>query len=249
MTVVGTPGTGTPVTDRDLSHYFGVVVGLSIEKATNGFDADTPPGPLLRPGSLVTWSYVVTNNSNVAIEGINVSDDQVGPVACPQTTLTAGESMTCTPVTGVVLPGQYVNLATVTGVTVLPGEVPNGATVTALALQELVSSSEPSHYFGAIAGIDIEKVRCGQAEGCDRRRDPRWWSWVSAPSRLQFGSVSTKRANPRSHIGHPRLTDRDPQIRPRRGGGPPRREYGSRPLQPLSRRPGPLFLPRTRPWG
>ena len=119
---------------------------ISIEKATNGFDADAPPGPLLRPGSPVTWSYVVTNNGTVAIDAISVSDDEIGPVACPQTTLAAGESMTCTAVTGVVLPGQYANVAAVTGLT--PQE-------------EIASDSDPSHYFGASAAIDIEKATNG----------------------------------------------------------------------------------------
>ena len=44
------------------------VAAISIEKATNGVDADAPPGPLLPPGSAVTWSYVVTNNRTVAID-------------------------------------------------------------------------------------------------------------------------------------------------------------------------------------
>ena len=119
---------------------------ISIEKATNGFDADAPPGPLLRRGSPVTWSYVVTNNGTVAIDAISVSDDEIGPVACPQTTLAAGESMTCTAVTGVVLPGQYANVAAVTGLT--PQE-------------EIASDSDPSHYFGASAAIDIENATNG----------------------------------------------------------------------------------------
>ena len=126
---------------------YGVGSGsITIEKATNGVDADAPPGPLLRPGSPVTWSYVVTNNGTVAIESISVSDDEIGPVACPQTTLAAGESMTCTAVTGVVLPGQYANVAAVTGLT---------------PLDEIVSDSDPSHYFGASAEIDIENATNG----------------------------------------------------------------------------------------
>ena len=119
-TVTGRTPLDDVVSDSDPSHYFGLEAAISIEKATNGFDADAPPGPPLRPGSTVTWSYFVTNNGNVAIDDISVSDDKIGPIACPQTTLAAGESMTCTAVTGVVLPGQYVNVATVTGVAAPP---------------------------------------------------------------------------------------------------------------------------------
>ncbi len=121
---------------------------ISIEKATNGFDADAPPGPLLQVavGSTVTWTYVVTNTGSADLDEISVSDDEIGPIACPQTTLAAGESMTCAAVTGVALPGQYANVATVTGLT---------------PLDEVVSDSDPSHYFGAVAEIDIEKATNG----------------------------------------------------------------------------------------
>ena len=54
VTVAGDPGTGTFVSDSDPSHYFGVEAAISIEKATNGFDADAPPRAPLRPGSTVT---------------------------------------------------------------------------------------------------------------------------------------------------------------------------------------------------
>ncbi len=146
VTVAGDPGTGTFVSDSDPSHYFGVEAAISIEKATNGFDADAPPGPPLLVGSTVTWRYFVTNNGNVDLDDVSVSDDVIGPIACPQTTLAAGESMTCTAVTGVVLPGPYANVATVTGRT---------------PLDDVVSDSNPSHYFGLEAAISIEKATNG----------------------------------------------------------------------------------------
>ncbi len=52
---------------RDPSHYFGVVPGIDIEKATNGADADAPPGPFIPVGDAVNWTYVVTNTGNVAL--------------------------------------------------------------------------------------------------------------------------------------------------------------------------------------
>ena len=64
-TVVGTPPTGPTVSDDDPSHYFGVNASIDIEKATNGEDADTPTGPKIPVGDAVTWTYVVTNTSNV----------------------------------------------------------------------------------------------------------------------------------------------------------------------------------------
>ena len=66
------------VTDADPSHYFGVAPGIDIEKATNGEDADAPPGPFISVGGTVTWTYVVTNTGNEALNGITVTDNQIG---------------------------------------------------------------------------------------------------------------------------------------------------------------------------
>jgi hypothetical protein len=132
-TVTANSISGVPVEDGDPSHYFGTQTGIDLEKATNGEDADTPPGPDIGVGDPVTWTYVVTNTSNVTITSIQVTDDQLGPITCPQSELAVGESMTCT-ATGVAEPGQYSNTAQVIG---LP---PAGVEV---------FDEDPSHYFGS----------------------------------------------------------------------------------------------------
>lgn len=153
-TVTGTPPPPLglpPVTDVDTSHYNGVQPGIDVEKSTNGQDADNAPGVYVPVGDNVTWEYVVTNTGPTVIDSVVLTDDQLGTITCPQTTLQpsgqAGDSMTCTgPAGQSAQAGQYSNLATVTG---------NAGGTS-------VSDSDPSHYFGETASVDVEKSTNGQ---------------------------------------------------------------------------------------
>ncbi|HEX6899698.1 MAG TPA: hypothetical protein VF789_08295 [Thermoanaerobaculia bacterium] len=134
----------TEVSDSDPSHYFGqTVIAVGIEKRTNGFDADVPPGPIVPVGSAVAWTYEVTNLGADPLIEIEVTDDQGVTVLCPETTLEAGESMTCT-ANGVAQPGQYSNVGMVTAL--LPNE-------------DTVAAADPSHYFGQT--LMLEKATNG----------------------------------------------------------------------------------------
>jgi uncharacterized repeat protein (TIGR01451 family) len=126
----------------DPSHYFGQI--LLLEKATEGQDADLPPGPVLDGGVPVTWTYTVTNPGPATITGIAVTDDVEGAVSCPQTTLAAGESVVCT-LAGTTQAGQYANVGTATAT------LPLGGTV---------SASDPSHYVGL--SLRLEKSTNGE---------------------------------------------------------------------------------------
>ncbi len=131
-------GIGDTITDTDPSHYFGVDSSITIEKSTNGDDADTPTGPEVLLGDTVTWSYVVTNPGNTPLANIVVTDDQgVTPVYLSGDTngddLLDPTEVWMYEATGVSELGQYANIGSVTGVDV------TGATVTA---------SDPSHYLG-----------------------------------------------------------------------------------------------------
>ncbi len=143
---VGRDQFGELVADLDPSHYFGAESAITLEKYTNGVDADEPSGVLIPVGGVVEWSYVVLNSGNSALSDIELVDDQIGPVACPQDTLAAGAEMTCT-ATGTAERGQYANIATVTAVD--QAETP-------------VSDDDPSHYFGYLIDIDIEKATNGE---------------------------------------------------------------------------------------
>lgn len=117
---------------RDLGLVY-LEPSIELEKSTNGEDADTPTGPMIEVGGAVTWEYVVTNNGNLTLLNITVTDDQNVTVTCPQTTLEPGASMTCT-ATGTAVEGQYANVGTVVG--------------TPIDESSDVSDTDPSHYFG-----------------------------------------------------------------------------------------------------
>ena len=96
-----------------------VVVGkpspsLSLTKSV----PDDLPLPL-KEGDSVPYSYTVTNTGNTPLEDVTVTDDRLGPVTCPRTSLAQGEHVVCT------------GTGTVTAADAERGEVPNVATATA----------------------------------------------------------------------------------------------------------------------
>ena len=139
-TVSGESPTGVIVTDEDPSHYFGVGPGIDIEKATNGQDADDPPGPKVEIDSTVIWTYVVTNIGNVPLTDVIVTDDKEGIISCPKDTLDVNEVMTCE-LTGIAGSQDYENQSMVVGT------APDASKV---------SDDDPSHYSVEPTGIDDE---------------------------------------------------------------------------------------------
>ncbi|MGH1492017.1 MAG: DUF7507 domain-containing protein [Acidimicrobiales bacterium] len=47
---------------------------VTIEKSTNGVDADSAPGPVLDPGTVVTWSYLITVGGDEILYDLIISD-------------------------------------------------------------------------------------------------------------------------------------------------------------------------------
>lgn len=107
---------------------------ISLIKKVNGDDANTPTGPIVNVGEMVDFEYIVQNTGNVALSGINVTDDKDVSVTCPQTTLESGKSMTCTG-RAVAVAGRYKNTGTVTTTS-----------------HPSVSASDVAHYYG------VEKI-------------------------------------------------------------------------------------------
>ncbi len=112
---------------------------ISIEKLTNGEDADDAPGPHIPVGDPVEWTYEVQNTGNVSLTGIIVVDDNGTPddsiddvTICSGITLDPGHSHTFT-ASDTAVAGQYGNIATATG---------NYSVHT-------YNDTDPSHYFGS----------------------------------------------------------------------------------------------------
>jgi LPXTG-motif cell wall-anchored protein len=143
--VVGLDSVGNPVADIDPSHYFGAEPGITLQKYTNGVDADEAPGPFIPVGDPVDWTYVVTNSGNSPLSGVEVTDDQGVAVTCPQDTLAVGEEITCT-ATGTSAIGQYANVGSVTATDTTGAEV---------------ADDDPSHYFGTVSAIGLTKLANG----------------------------------------------------------------------------------------
>ncbi|MDQ7085835.1 MAG: SdrD B-like domain-containing protein [Sulfurovum sp.] len=133
---------GGTVTDTDPSHYkvltaLVLSAAIDVEKSTNGIDADDAvDAVVLNKDDNITWTYVVRNTGNVALD-VSLSDDREGNVSCPQSSLDVGESMTCE-LTGIAVVGEYKNIATVIGTP------PTGADV---------NDSDPSHYIASVVSL------------------------------------------------------------------------------------------------
>jgi PKD repeat protein len=121
-------------------------IDLELEVSNNGGatwdDADTAPGLYVVAGTSVLWRYTVTNTGNIELAGINLTDDQLGPVEVPgYWRLAPGQSgMGQSGMTAVA--GPYANTATVTAV---PWDNPAG---NFLEGASPVAASDPCHYFG-----------------------------------------------------------------------------------------------------
>ena len=128
------PGTQAQIFDQTCQ---AIGPAVDIEKSTNGEDADSAPGPTIIVGTPVSWTYLVTNTGTVSLSGLSVSDDKGVAVSCPATSLTAGQSMTCTGA-GTATPGQYSNIGRVTAT----GASPSGSGIST------VTDEDASHYIG-----------------------------------------------------------------------------------------------------
>ncbi|NCV83874.1 MAG: hypothetical protein EBW41_04160, partial [Actinobacteria bacterium] len=146
----------TIVTASDSSSYFGAAPSITLLKKTNGVDSAEVP-----VGDSVTWTYLVTNTGNVAIDSVVVTDNLVSEITCPKSTLAIAETMTCS-ATGVADKGYYENIGT----------------ARANFQGTVVSAEDSSEYYGIEAKISIQKTTNGQDGGTIIYLTPIEWQYL-----------------------------------------------------------------------
>lgn len=113
---------------------------LDLEKAVNGQDADLAPGPSIKQGGDVNWTYVVTNTGNVDLADVRVTDDRVDDtsISCSGDgdsdnriyILPAGSSATCS-AAGTAKKGKHESTGSATGIP---------------SIGPVIGDTDPSHY-------------------------------------------------------------------------------------------------------
>jgi hypothetical protein len=156
---------------------------ISLVKLTNGQNVAAEPGPKISVGSPVLWQYQVTNSGKVALDDVEVFDDQGVAVTCPKRSLKAGQAMSCTG-RGVAAACQYSNTGLVSAA---PG---TGA---------LVNAQDKSFYFGDEgAALQLEVLTNGME--ADDPRGPTlpvgarvdWTYQVSNTGRSRLDSIQVR---------------------------------------------------------
>ncbi|MCC7124314.1 MAG: DUF11 domain-containing protein [Acidobacteria bacterium] len=123
--------------------------GISLVKSRSG----TAPATV---GTTLTYNFLVTNTGNVTLTAVTVTDPLAGlsAVSCPNTTLTAGQAMTCTATYVVtqadLTAGSITNTATATGQPAGGGTPPTA-----------VDSETVPVVAAAMPGISLAKTRSG----------------------------------------------------------------------------------------
>ncbi len=143
---------GNPVSAEDPSHHIGGAAAIDIEKTLDGADVDEESAAVAYPvGATITFDFKVTNTGSFGLTGVAVTDDVLGAITCPKTTLDVFEMMMCT-ADHVVTDGLTKNIASVSGQPIGTDGNPIGDPVT---------DEDPAHHLGVANGIDIEKTLFG----------------------------------------------------------------------------------------
>ncbi len=152
----GDPFTGLPV-DHDVPTTQ-PVPSLILAKDATLNDTDGSGGADV--GETIDYSFVVTNNGNVTISGITVSDALAAPVTCDATTLAPSAATDCTSDTPYPVVQSDVDARAVRNTATAAGTDPAGDDVASPPARAIVPTSE------AVPGIVLVKLgRVNDTEG------------------------------------------------------------------------------------
>ena len=105
-------------------------------------------------GTVITYSYLVTNTGNVTLDPVTVTDPMTGlsPISCSTSTLTPGTSETCTATYATIQAdldrGSIANTGTASGT------APSGSSVTATSSVTIPATQSPAILLTKTASID-----------------------------------------------------------------------------------------------
>ncbi len=146
--VVGYFDDAPPVVDNDPAHYYGLPdLDIDIEKLVSvdggqtWQDADTATGPHVLLPATVQFKVIVTNNGNVTLTGIVVTDSD----------------FTFTGVVPSLAPGAS-DESDVLSVAAVCGQHQNLASVIGYYLAMSATDQDYAHYFGDCPSLDLEKL-------------------------------------------------------------------------------------------
>ncbi len=164
----GSTAPGADVTDDDPANSFGTDPGITVVKTVNGDDANTAPGPIIPTGSLVEWTFTVTNSGNIALANVNVVDDSGTPAPGDDVTLTVadlvsgdangddlldvGETWVFT-IAGIAVDGPYRNVGEASGDAPATTN-PDGTTTPGVT----VTDDDPANHVGSTPSLAVEKT-------------------------------------------------------------------------------------------
>ncbi len=101
-TATGVDPGGAAVTSDPASADATVTVGSALRLLATATTADVDGDFRVDLGDRITWTYRVTDTGSTTVTDIGVTASTAGPVTCPLTTLTPGDSTVCTAVAHVI---------------------------------------------------------------------------------------------------------------------------------------------------
>ncbi len=148
LLVLTTADVNGPTQDASLAGVSSTTITL--------LDADVAPGPVLRTGSTVTWTYVVTNTGQIPLTNVSIVDDE-GTPNDPSDDITF--TFLTDPLLANIAPGESVTVSA--SAIVVDGPHSNLATV---QTDEQVSDSDPAQFVGQESKDKAKKDKKVQAK-------------------------------------------------------------------------------------